>query len=370
MGAALGEWMMGKRLGSQALAWGALVGLVPGILSIFSPLLDSARQMSVAHGGGHSLVFMALGIWGLTNGLAKLWKREKITKLEIARFVGVVWGCHVFLDCLTFEGASLLWPVTTKIAALNIVHPLDPLLALPLIVTVIWMAFTPEQSVKKSRSTKKQPTPKRLKLVAWGLGLSVGYLGLAAGAKALVSSKFDSDLSRRGVKYQRRMEAPMHYNIFLWRGLVDQGTEIWVGYRSVFEWTDTPVHWSIYPKAPDSLAAVANMRETKTLTGLSNGWWIARNHARGAWLGDMRYPELRVWDEKKNLVDERLPTSWVIDAGARKERLRRIYTGNKNDPTYAKRMFSRIWVDRKSWEGYPRLVGVPGSLPEFLGFEP
>lgn len=361
--------MMGKRLGNRALAWGALFGVMPGLLEwLASPLLDTARELACRRALAHSLPLMALGSWGIAQGLAKLWKREKISKAEAGWFVFAVWSAHVLVDCFSTEGAALLWPLLGKRATFNLLYPTDFLFTGPLLVSVVWLAFLKEQKPKKSRSKKPAPPSKRKKLCYWGLGLSAGYLLFAIGMKFTASSGFDADLARGGTKYERRMESPTPFNILLWRSVVDQGDALWVGYRTVFEKHDTPVRWTIYPKGNEALAKVADLRETKTLTSVTDGWWLARPNIKGAWLGDLRFCETRTWGSKKDAVDSRMAISWLIDAKNEKDRLREIFPNQKNTGELL-RMGKRIAGDRASWEANPRLAGAQGNLPEFLPVE-
>ena len=368
LGALIGELMMRKRLGDRAMAWGAFFGLLPGLDVVFFPLLDTARQLAWHRGPSHSLVGMALGSWGMAHGLAKLWKREKISKAEAGAFVFAVWWAHVLVACFTVEGAALLWPVMDRRVAFNFLSQPDFLFTGPLVVAALRLAFLKESGVKKNRTKKQAPVSKRRKLCLWGLGLSAGYALLAVAMKFVASAGFDADLARRGTKFERRMEAPTPFNILLWRGVVDRGTEFWVGYRSVFESRETPVRWTVYLKGTDSLAKVAEMRVTKTLTRVTDNWWIARPHAKGAWLGDLRFPESRVWGSKKGMVDSRLAFSWVIDSTASRDSLRAIHTDGSSADAL-QRMGARIFENRETWEANPRLAGVAGSLPEFLPVE-
>jgi hypothetical protein len=165
------------------------------------------------------------------------------------------------------------------------------------------------------------------------------------------------------------MESPTPYNILLWRAVVDSGDELRVGYRTIFELHQTPVRWTIYPKNKEALAAVAEIRETDTLAKWTDGWWLARPNAQGVWLGDLRFPEGRIWGSKKNMVDSRLAFSWVIQKAAKGDPLRQISPDGGNGGDYFQRMGARIYGNRGSWEANPRLAGVTGSLPEFLGVD-
>ena len=370
LGALIGELMMGKRLGNRALAWGALFGILPELLEVLvSPVLDTARELTWGRGMGHSLVVMALGSWGIARGLAKLWKREKISVAQAGSFVFAVWWVHVMVDCFTVEGAAVLWPVMDKRVAFNFLDSIDFFFTGPLVVTVLWLAFLREPAAKKTRSKKPVPASKRKKLLAWGLGLSAAYALLAVGMKFVASAGFDADLARRGTKYERRMETPTRFNILLWRSVVDRGNEFRVGYRSVFESRESPVRWTIYLKGGDALTKVATLRETKSLTSISDGWWLARPYTKGAWLGDIRFPESRTWGSKKGMVDSRLAYSWVIDSSEKSDHLRQFSSDNGSPGDFLQRMAARVIGNRETWEANPRLAGVAGSLPEFLPVE-
>lgn len=362
--------MMGRRLGNRALAWGALFGILPELLEVLvSPVLDTARELTWGRGIGQSLMVMALGSWGIAQGLAKLWKREKISKAQAGSFVFAVWWVHVLVDCFTVEGAAVLWPVSDKRVAFNFLDSIDFFFTGPLVVAVLWLAFLREPAARKTRSKKPVPASRRKKLLVWGLGLSAAYALLAVGMKFVASAGFDADLARRGTKYERRMETPTRFNILLWRSVVDRGNEFRVGYRSVFESRETPVRWTIYQKGGDTLDKVATLRETKALTSISDGWWLARPHTKGAWLGDLRFPESRTWGSKKGMVDSRLAFSWVIDTSAKGDGLRQSSMDNGSTGDYLQRMAARAFGSREAWEAIPRLAGVAGSLPEFLQVE-
>lgn len=369
LGALIGELILGRRLGNRALAWGALFGILPKFDVLLYPLLDTAQKLAWHRGPSHSLLIMGLGSWGISQGLVKLWKRDKISKPLAGGFVFAVWSGHVLLDCFTVEGAALLWPFSSKRVAFNILYPVDFLITLPLVATVVWMTFLGEEKAKQSRSKKPQPLSKRRKLCYWGLGISAAYVAMAVGIKFLTSARFEADLSRRGTKYERRMESPTPFNILLWRSVVDRGSEFWVGYRSVFEYGATPVRWTVYPKKAENTAEIADMRETKTLMRHTDGWWIARPYAKGAWMGDLRIPESRTWGSKKGMVDSRLAVSWIVNPSEKGDHLRPISGVGAGSNDSIGRMCSRTFGNHEAWEANPRLAGVKGSLPEFLAVE-
>jgi len=369
VGAALGEWLLGKRLGNRALAWGALIGILPDLDALPLPFCDTAGVLWWHRGPSHSLLFMIAVAVAVAPWLAKRWKRDKVSKVVAGFFVFAVWGSHVLLDCFTVYGTAVWWPFPLPRVAFNQLFIIDPLFTLPLLVTLCWLAFL---------RTKKQQ-PKRRRLNAWGLGLAACYVLLSVGMKFVVSAGFDADLARRGVTCRRRMEAPTPFNILLWRSVVDRGDEFWVGYRSVFEPQSSPVRWTVYPQGGSALDGMRDLREVKTLVRITDGWWIARPHANGAWLGDLRFDEARSWDDKKTkengrwgrktVVDSRLAFAWNINPNGKRDRLQPLHPDRPKPGETLRRMGARLCGDRRAWEANPRLAGMTGRLPEDLAVE-
>jgi inner membrane protein len=359
LGAAVGEMMLGKRMGNRALAWGAVFGTLPDLDALLSPFLDTAANLWWHRGPSHSLLVMVLASWLLAPRLAKLWKRDKISRARAGWFVFAVWSTHVLIDCFTVYGTSVWWPLPVERVALNHLFIIDPLFTLPMLVTLVWLAFL---------RTKKQ-VPKRRRLNAWGLGLAAAYALLSVGMKQVASAGFEADLERRGTDFERRMEAPTAFNILLWRSVVDRGNEFWVGYRSVFEPRSMPVRWTVYPQRAEVLAGMEDLREVKRVKWFSDGWWIARRHVKGAWIGDMRFGEVRSWGDRKGMVDSRLAFAWDVLPAEDSNRLRGKLPDRKKAGEMLQRLALRITGDRDGWEANPRLEGVTGSLPEFLAVE-
>lgn len=357
LGAAVGEAILGKKLGNRALAWGLLFGTLPDLDILASPLLDTARRLEFHRGASHSLLIILLASLLLAKPLAKLWKREKISPTRAGTFVLLVWLTHVLIDCFTVYGTSVLWPFSETRIAFNNLFIIDPLYTLPLLIATISLAFYRTKKLQK----------KRTRILTWGLTLSTGYIAITFGLKSLASSAFEADLTRRNITYLRRMEAPTPLNTLLWRSVLDRGDEMWVGYHSILQPPSTPIHWTIYPKENHSLTPFEHHREIKTLQWFSRGWWIARPHAKGIWLADLRFGESRIYGEKPGTVDSRFMFSWSFNPHAERDRLR---TGTRTIPDTKdtlRRLGLRILGRTDSWEAAsPRLAGVPGTLPQPL----
>lgn len=359
MGAAVGELILGKRLGNRAIGWGALLGTLPDLDVLFAPLFDNAGLLWWHRGPSHSLLVMVLASVLLAKPLARCWAKDKISPARAGWFVFWVWSTHVLIDCFTIYGTSVLWPFSDHRVAFNHLFIIDPLFTLPMLIALGVQVFL----------RRKHQLAKRRRWNAWGLGLASGYALLSLGFKGIVSHGFGRDLETRKASYLRRIEAPTPFNILLWRAVVERDKEFWVGYRSIFEGPSRPVRWTVYPKGHEAVRNLRNLREMQTVDWFADGWWIARPHAKGAWIGDLRFGEMRSWGNREGMVDNRFSFSWDLLPDAEHDRLR----SKARQATDAKDMMRRLaWRSlgkHDMWDARPRLEGVSGSLPEFLAVE-
>lgn len=359
LGAAIGEAMLGRRLGNRALAWGALFGSLPDVDVLVSPFLGNAWDLWWHRGPTHSLLVIALASWLLAPKLARFWKKEKVSRKLAGWFVFAELAGHVFIDCFSVYGTDVFWPLPVARVGIGNLFIVDPLFTLPLVVTLVML----------SRLRTKKELPKRRRLLAWGLGLAGGYALLGLGAELWIATGIERDLSRRKAVYQRTMASPTPFNILLWRAVVDRGDSFWVGYRSVFEGSRSPVRWTVYPKGEASVAGLEQSKAFRAVNRFSDGWWIARRHVKGAWIADLRFGEARVWGKKQGMVDGWNAFSWDILPEERGETLRRCARPEMDAADMMSRMVRRTFGNKAAWEANPRLAGVTGSLPEFLDVE-
>lgn len=350
VGALLAEALLGRRLGNRALGWGAFIGVLPDLDLLLSPFLSTAGGLFLRNGPSHALVVAVVAAVLISRWLAKLWKKDRIPRARIGLFVFAVLATHVLLDCLTVRGAAVLWPFVPSRVALGSLSLFDPLLVGPPLVALAWLA---------SQKTKKQ-LPKRRRLGAWGLGITLAYAGLSLLAQLTAAAGFQADLDRREVAPARSLIAPTPMNLFYWRALVEHGDDLWVGYRWMFQGRSETVTWTVIPRRSEAFAAVDRLSEARTIDRVCGGWWIVRTHRRGVWIADLRFDETREWQGNKGALDLRAPVAWVLEPepALGSDRLRRIHP-----PASA----ASSAADAPPAVATVRLAGIHGRLPEVLG---
>lgn len=360
LGAAVGELVLGKRLGNRAIVWGAVFGTLPDLDALLSPFFDHASWLWWHRGPSHSILVMVLASLLLARPLSRMWKGDRITAPLAGWFVFLAWSTHVLIDCFNTYGTLVLWPFSATRVAFNNLFIIDPLFTLPMLVCLIWAAFL--------RKPKQLPKRRRLNLI--GLAIACAYVGLSFGAKAIAAKGFEADLARQGVKYHAQFESPTPFNILLWRSTVDCGDSIWVGYHSLIDGRSKPIRWTVYPKGREAADKLGDSRELDLVKHFSGDWWIARPHAKGIWIADLRFGELREWGKRKGMVDHRFIFSWDLLPAEKRNRLRPKSRQRADMSEMLRRMAKRSMGKREAWESNPRLEGVTGSLPEFLLTQP
>jgi len=356
LGAAIGEAMFGKRLGNRALALGALAGLLPYLDSVVTPFLDTAARLWWHRGPSHSLLAATLAALLLAKPLAKRWKKEKITPAQVGALVFLTWSAHILLDCMHPAGVAVFWPLPMERVAFGSLSPNDPLLLLPLLVCISWLAFL----------RKPKQRPKRVRLLAWGAAIFLLYIGFSVSMKLTAAAGFQADLKTRGITYERLTLTPTPHSSLAWRAVVDLNEELLVGHRPVFQKPTTPVRWVVFPRGIPVDSPFSQEREVRWIQSFADGYWIARPHNRGLWIADLRDGAVREPREGDAMLDLRMRSAWNFEPDAPKDRVFPAHA-KSNDWTAPLRETGHLLLGREQdAELNPRLAGVPGQFPEAL----
>ena len=354
LGATVGALVLGRKVGRPAIGWGALLGTVPDLDALLTPFLDTAWDLWIHRGFTHSLLCMLLVSLLLAKPFSKRWKKQKVTPQEAGIFVFLIWSTHVLIDCFTTYGTQVFSPFSAYPVSFDNLFIMDPLFTLPLLVAVVLGLRIDLKRWKKREGVR---------ITAICVGISCVYVGLSFWAKYSVSQAIVRDLSERGVKWERKMEAPAPFSILLWRGVVEREDEFWVGYRSILDGS-AKIQWTIYPKNEAVLQKWENSFEVDAVKRFSKGWLIARETQKGVWLVDLRFGEYREWD-KRGLALRPL-FAWEYMPEGRGDPMKSRLKKERDFQTMLHRMWARIWGDQERWGGKTRLIGNPARPQEYL----
>ncbi len=128
---------------AKAAVIGGLAGMAPDLDVLIRSTDDSLLTLQYHRQFTHSLLFIPIG--GLICSLflhPLIGRRFGITFLQTLLWSIIGFATHGLLDGCTSYGTQLLWPLTDKRFAWDIISIIDPLVTLPLLTLVILSART------------------------------------------------------------------------------------------------------------------------------------------------------------------------------------------------------------------------------------
>lgn len=321
LGAAVGELVLGRKVGNKAILWGAIAGTIPDLDVLSSLFLDDLRANEVHRGVTHSLLFSLVaaplfGRWikqhqqsflavfiallalvflpgaarigtqvaiaAVALGITLVAWRVKATDTATAREWGwLFWWVlvtHAWLDCFTTWGTQLFWPFPLKVSFNNI-FVIDPLYTVPFLICVVIALFL------------RRSDPRRRWINGLGLVLSTAYMALTLVTKYIAHSSIQDSLDRQGTGYSAITTRPSPFNTILWTANVDCGDHYALAAYSLLD-TKPEVELVQVPKRPELLGRWAGHAQVRRLVTLSEGDYVIQLRNDTLVFCDLRFGQL------------------------------------------------------------------------------
>lgn len=260
LGAAVGEAVLGKKVGYRAALWGSVFGTLPDLDILAYPFLTEVQELAFHRGMTHALLFSVV-VAPLVGPLLARWHRKLgVPWQSWAWMVFWILFTHPILDAFTSYGTQLLWPITMYPVAFSTLSIIDLLYTVPLLVGVII-------AISSRRASKWRAWSNRL-----GLGISTFYLLVTIGVKLHAMSVFNQAFEDEGIAVQQTMVVPALLNSMLWVGMADDGEAIWVGTYSIWD-DDTHVPLQRIDKRTELLAPFVGQPPAERLLWFSKGFY-------------------------------------------------------------------------------------------------
>ena len=292
LGAAVGEAVLGKKVGNRAMLWGAVAGTIPDLDVLARYLTDTITATEMHRGFSHSIVFSIVMAPLLGWLVSKIHKRLAIPWQDWAKLF--FWGLftHPLLDAFTTWGTQLFWPFDWRLA-FNTIFVIDPLYTVPFLVCVVWAMFKKKEAVQDVRFSRKR-------INRWGLYISTTYLLLTVGIKYFAHTAFTKALEDQNIEYSQMSTRPGVMNTMLWNANVDAGENYLVGDYSFFD--RKPIVFKKYPKKRSQSERLASADEVQRLIRISEGWYILEKQ-EGRWIyNDLRFGLIPIDPENPQFV--------------------------------------------------------------------
>ncbi len=317
LGAAVGEAVLGKKIGNKAMVLGAIAGTIPDLDVAASYFTDTVTALEIHRGFTHSIVF-AVSFGLLFGWLLSLWdKRASIKEWSLFWFLCFV--THPLLDAHTTWGTQLFWPLDLRLAYKNI-FVIDPLYTLPLLVGLVLAVFQKKESTKRRRYNNI------------GLLLSSAYMVLSLALKGVTYLKFEAALKDQNIAYTAMDTKPSPMNTILWTANVETNDAFLIGDYSFFD--TQAIRFSSHPKNHKAIAAFAEEEAVKRLINITEGWYTISEKEKGIYLNDLRFGMMSV-----DPSAEKFAFSYLVE----KKEGELTITEEAKDRSDAKKLLVALW---------------------------
>ena len=282
VGACIGEAFLGRQLGRRALLWGAIAQSAPDIDWIATFWKDTTENLLAHRGFTHSFLFAAL-LTPFFALAADRWHRpHNIPFRRFCWFFGVAIFGHTLLDGLNSYGTGWFEPFSHDRIALNVLFVADPFFSLGPTVTVLVLLLL--------RRHRRFHRPWAFVGIAW----CMLYIGYATYNKVNVERTVHRLLARQEVHYTRTLITPTVLNNWLWYIVAGDDRGYHVGFRSVFDTTDT-LELQYFPRHAALLDQVDDHAEVHRLIRFSQEFYTVEQKDDQLVFNDLRFGQVMGW---------------------------------------------------------------------------
>lgn len=317
LGAAVGEAVLGKKIGNKAIVLGAIAGTIPDLDVAANFFTDTVSALEIHRGFTHSIFFAV--VFGLFFGwLLSLWDKRATFK-QWSWFWFLCFVTHPLLDAHTTWGTQLFWPLDTRLAYKNI-FVIDPLYTIPFLVFVILAMFQKRGSIK------------RRKFNNLGLIVSSSYMVLTLILKGISYNKFVNALDEQNIEYSEIETKPSPMNTILWTANVETKDSFLIGDYSFFD--SKPISFTPHLKNHEALGSLVEEDKVKRLIKITKGWYTVTKKDDEIYLNDLRFGLISV-----NPDSDKFAFSFLLQKNGNEFTV----TEEPKNPGDAKNILSDLW---------------------------
>jgi inner membrane protein len=338
LGAAVGEAVLGKKIGNRAMLWGAIGGTIPDLDVLGGMFLNDLDNLAFHRGFSHSIFFGIIGAF-VFGWLVHWLYRQKFHKqiaiiskllalgLVIAalNFVlriffpgnylpllicGVVllalmlyhiklryfsdkwkapvasrkdwqwlffWSLftHPLLDCFTTYGTQLFNPISDYRVAFNTVSVVDFGYTLPFLICVIVAACN-------LRASRKRRLWNRA-----GLVVSCAFLLFTVINKFYIGNQFEKAYAKQEIPVNRYTTSPTILNNILWSATLETDSLFYLGQYSWFD--EVPITFNSVKKGHDLIDNLDTDPTLKKLRWFSKDYFCIMDIDSALQYNDLRF---------------------------------------------------------------------------------
>lgn len=281
LGAAVGEAVLGKKIGYRAMVWGGIAGTIPDLDVLLRFFTDPISATELHRGFSHSLLFSILLSPILAWVALKIHKKRDTTRKEWTWLFFLALVTHPLLDAHTTWGTQFFWPFDLRLAYKNI-FVVDPLYTVPFLICLLIALFL------------KPGSSARRKFNNAGLIISTTYMALTFVLKGIGYSNFSEGLKEQGIEYVEMDTKPTPLNTLLWNAQIETKTGFIMAYYSVLD-GDKKIKFSHeYAKNHHLLDPIREKKVVQQLIHIAAGWYTVEKEGDDLIFTDLRFGQIGV----------------------------------------------------------------------------
>lgn len=319
LGAAVGEAVLGRKIGNKAMLYGAIAGTIPDLDVLSNFFTDKVTALEIHRGFTHSVLFSVLFAPILALIVLKFEKHKNFKDWSWLFFWTFV--THPILDAQTTWGTQLFWPLDIRLAFKN-VFVVDPLYTIPFLIFLLL-------AIRQKKESKKRRLYNNL-----GIIISSSYLLLTIILKGISYKKFTKELAEKNIVYTDIKTKPTPLNTVLWTANVATENTYLIGHSSFFD--TKPITFSSYPKNHHLLGDLAKHPKVKRMIAISKGWFTINKKNDVLYFNDLRFGALSLKPNAENFVFK-----YKIELNAEGTP---IFTEEPKEKSDAKKILKELWI--------------------------
>ncbi|WP_109299142.1 metal-dependent hydrolase [Aquimarina sp. AU474] len=288
LGAAVGEAVLGKKVGNKAMLWGAIAGTIPDLDVLSKLFVDNVTANELHRGFSHSILFSILFAPLLGWLISKIYQNNEADWKDWTKLMFLGLFTHPILDSFTTWGTQLFWPLDYKIA-INNIFVADPLYTVPFLIFVIMAMFY------------KRTNPKRKKLNNLGLFISSFYMLITLALQKSAKANFSTNLENQHIQYKNIQTRPTPLNSILWTANIETNDSFLIGYYSLLD-EDDIISFAEFPKNHHLLDSMKKDPLIPRLIKLTEGWYTVEKKGNTVFFNDLRFGQLGIGSDANRFV--------------------------------------------------------------------
>ncbi len=285
LGAAVGEVVLGRKVGNKALLYGAIAGTIPDLDVLASYFTDTVNALEFHRGFTHSILFSVL-FAPLFGWIVSRYETYKDFKGWSWLFFWAFFT-HPILDAFTTWGTQLFYPFTERLA-FKTIFVIDPLYTVPFLICVILVLF-------QKRTSQKRRVYNRM-----GLILSTSYLAMTCFLKWIAHTTFEDALAIQHISYEQIDTRPSPLNTILWNANVETKDSYLLADYSFFD--TQPIRFTAYQKNHELLGDLIQNEKVTQMISISEGWYTIIKNDEELFYNDLRFGLMDLTEGSQNFV--------------------------------------------------------------------